>query len=42
VLKLDEALAWTVRWYKEQAAGRPARELTLEQILDYTELGAAQ
>jgi CDP-glucose 4,6-dehydratase len=42
VLALDEALEWTVRWYKEQAAGRAARKMTLEQIREYAKLGAAR
>ena len=32
VLGLEEAVAWSVDWYRRQAAGEPARDLGQEQI----------
>ncbi|NLX57877.1 MAG: CDP-glucose 4,6-dehydratase [Phycisphaerae bacterium] len=40
-MTLDEALRWTVRWYRDRADGRDARERTLEQIRRYAEIRAA-
>ena len=37
-LRLQTALAWTVEWYKKQAQGADARELTLAQIERYMAL----
>jgi CDP-glucose 4,6-dehydratase len=37
-LGLQNALAWTVRWYKEQAARADARELCMRQITEYLQL----
>jgi CDP-glucose 4,6-dehydratase len=39
-LELDEALGWTVQWYKGLAAGREARQMTLEQIREYERIRA--
>ena len=40
-LGLQTALAWTVDWYKTQAQGADARQLTLAQIERYMELEPA-
>jgi CDP-glucose 4,6-dehydratase len=40
-LSLDQALLWTVEWYRRQHAGEDARTLTLSQIEAYTELSEA-
>jgi CDP-glucose 4,6-dehydratase len=40
-LRLQTALEWTVEWYKKQAKGADARELTLAQIERYMSLPAA-
>jgi CDP-glucose 4,6-dehydratase len=40
-LKLPAALEWTVDWYKKQAQGSDARQLTLAQIERYMGLAAA-
>jgi len=40
-LDLETSLAWTVSWYKQFAAGRHARELTLADIERYRSLVAA-
>jgi CDP-glucose 4,6-dehydratase len=37
-LPLQTALEWTVRWYKKQAQGADARQLTLAQIERYMAL----
>lgn len=37
-LPLDDALAWTVEWYRDVEDGGDARALTLEQIQRYTHL----
>jgi CDP-glucose 4,6-dehydratase len=34
-LGLDEGLAWTARWYRDVAAGRSARDATLEDLERY-------
>ncbi len=34
-LTVDEALAWTIDWYRKVADGASARDLTLEQISSY-------
>jgi len=39
-LPLDQALAWTVEWYRRQHAGEPARALIEAQIAAYTALPA--
>ncbi len=39
-LGLEQALAWTVDWYKAHAAGADARAATLRQILAYQEMAA--
>jgi CDP-glucose 4,6-dehydratase len=39
-LGLHDALAWTVQWYKEQAAGCDARSLCLRQIEQYSKRGS--
>ncbi len=39
-LRLDDALAWTVDWHRQVAAGEPARALTERQIARYCELGS--
>jgi CDP-glucose 4,6-dehydratase len=39
-LRLHEALAWTVRWYKAQRNGGPAAGLMLRDIEAYQALGA--
>jgi CDP-glucose 4,6-dehydratase len=40
-LRLQTALEWTVEWYKKQAQGADARQLTLAQIERYMSLLAA-
>ena len=40
-LGLDEALRWTIQWYKGLAAGRDAREMALDQIREYSRIRAA-
>lgn len=40
-LRLQTALKWTVEWYKKQAQGADARQLTLAQIERYMSLGPA-
>jgi CDP-glucose 4,6-dehydratase len=40
-LPLEQALAWTVEWYRRHHAGEPARALTEAQIAAYTALPAA-
>jgi CDP-glucose 4,6-dehydratase len=40
-LDLQTALEWTVGWYKTQAQGAEARQLTLAQIERYMELASA-
>jgi CDP-glucose 4,6-dehydratase len=40
-LRLDEALEWTVRWYKDCLRGGDARDLSLRQIERYQALAAA-
>lgn len=40
-LGLQTALEWTVEWYKKQAQGADARQLTLAQINRYMELAPA-
>ena len=40
-LRLQTALEWTVEWYKEQARGADARQLTLAQIERYMALAPA-
>jgi CDP-glucose 4,6-dehydratase len=40
-LRLQTALEWTVEWYKEQAQGADARQLTLAQIARYMALATA-
>jgi CDP-glucose 4,6-dehydratase len=37
-LRLDEAVAWTAEWYREQGNGAAARDLTLAQIAHYEHL----
>jgi CDP-glucose 4,6-dehydratase len=37
-LGLDQALAWTVEWYRRCAAGEPARALIDAQIAAYAAL----
>lgn len=39
-LRLDAALAWTAAWYRAEATGASARDLTLAQIGAYEALGA--
>jgi CDP-glucose 4,6-dehydratase len=34
-LPLDQALAWTVEWYRRAEAGEPARTLVDNQIAAY-------
>lgn len=41
-LRLDAAVDWTVRWYKDFLSGQPALALTDEQIDQYCKLGASQ
>lgn len=36
-LEIGEALEWTVGWYRQWLDGKPARELTLDQIRRYSE-----
>ncbi|MEO8263343.1 MAG: CDP-glucose 4,6-dehydratase [Pseudolysinimonas sp.] len=36
-LPFPSSLEWTVAWQKQVAAGRPARDVTLEQIATFTE-----
>ncbi len=40
-LRLDEALDWTVRWYRDHLAGRPAGELIRRDIARYEAQGKA-
>jgi CDP-glucose 4,6-dehydratase len=40
-LKLEEALEWTVDWYKAFMRGQDVRELTLEQIAKYGSMVSA-
>lgn len=40
-LRLQTALEWTVEWYKQQALGADARQLTLAQIERYMSLAPA-
>ena len=37
VFSLPEALDYTIEWYQREAAGARARELCLEQIVNYSE-----
>ena len=37
LLRLDEAVDWTVDWHYRQGAGEDARSLTLTQIAAYEE-----
>ena len=40
-LRLDDALSWTVQWYRAQLDGKSAAALTLAQIESYEALGSA-
>jgi hypothetical protein len=40
-MALDEALAWTVDWYKAQLRGEDMHRLTLQQIERYARAGAS-
>jgi CDP-glucose 4,6-dehydratase len=40
LLDLDETLAWTVDWARRTAAGEPARDVSLEQVLAFAERAA--
>ena len=40
-LSLDEALRWTVDWYKAEASGADMREFTIQQIVAYNRLQAS-
>lgn len=37
-LSVDEALTWTLDWYKELKSNESAREITLNQIMDFEHL----
>jgi CDP-glucose 4,6-dehydratase len=39
LLRLEQALGWTVDWYKQHLTGSPALPLTEKQIDDYGKLG---
>ena len=39
LLRLEQALSWTVDWYKQHLTGSPALPLTEKQIDDYGKLG---
>lgn len=41
-LTVDEAIAWTVDWYKQHQAGADVREITRSQIEAYMKLGEVQ
>jgi CDP-glucose 4,6-dehydratase len=39
-MRIDASVDWTIRWYKEFLAGKPALKLTEQQIERYSKLGA--